>query len=268
MGVLVRYSRMAGTFLRLGFLVSMEYRTYFFAWLVSNPLSYIFGLISLRVVVSQFQPLGGWGFEQLAFLYGMGIISHALSVIFFVQTWFMGSLVTQGEFDRMLLRPLSIPFQFCFSRLTIGCISDLIPGIVIFIYGCAAVAFQLTLSSIASLLLALIGATLLRAGIYFITGSIAFWTKRGMTDIAFNIFDLSIRYPMSIYPKAIQFLLTFLIPVGFIAFYPASQLLNMQTDTFLPWSLCMWTFFIGVIIYILGMLVFKAGLKRYESAGS
>ena len=265
------YIFMAGTFLRLNVQSALEYPTYLIGWLIANPLQFLFGVITVNVVVSKFQPLGGWGFEQLAFMYGLAIISHGLSVIFFVnQTWGMGYRITEGDFDRVLTRPLGILFQFFFSDIQLIGVTDLIPGLVIFVYGCFAAHFQFTAYHIFLLILTILGATLMRGGIYTVTGSLSFWFPRigGLIDIHLGLFEIVGRYPLLIYPRPVQLFFTYIFPIAFLAFYPANQLLDKNTGFILPGNQCLWTFCIGLAVYLFGALVFRLGMRRYESAGS
>jgi len=264
------YSYIGLTFFKLNVQSTLEYPAFLLGWLLSNPLQFLFGFISIRVIVSSFQPLGGWGFEQLAFLYGLGIISHGISIVLFIQTWYMGYLVTEGGFDRMILRPLNVFFQFCFMDFNFIGFTDMLPGIVIFVYACIAASFQFTLASTISVLLTLIGATLIRGGIYTLSGSLSFWSKRsgGLIDINLGLFDISTKYPLNIYPKMIQMLFTFVFPIGFITFYSADRMLDMNTGFTLPMNMGLLTLFVGVAVYSLSMLLFRIGLRRYESAGS
>jgi ABC-2 type transport system permease protein len=43
-------------------------------------------------------------------------------------------MVTQGELDRFIVRPLGIFFQFCFDKFNFIGFTDLIPGLCIFIW--------------------------------------------------------------------------------------------------------------------------------------
>lgn len=270
MKTLKRYWFMGLTFFKINVRAGLEYPAYLIGWLISNPLQFIFGLITIKVVISQFQPLGGWEFGQVVFLYGLGVMSHGLSVVFFIQTWYMDYSVTQGDFDRMLVRPLNVFFQFCFDYFNFIGITDLIPGTIIFIYGCVSSGFSITFINLLKLLLVISGATVLRGGIYLITGSLSFWIQRThqIIDVHLRLFDYTMRYPMNIYPQIIQSIFTFVLPIGFICFYPAGELLSIDTGFTLPGSFCVWTFAVGIGVFILGNILFNMGLSRYESAGS
>lgn len=96
----------------------------------------------------------------MAFLYGLSVLSHGLSIIFFIQTWMMGNFVIQGEFDIFRLRPLNILFQFLFMNFNLVGISDLIQGIIVFLYGCIKVQFVWSFHNIMALFGVIIGGNL------------------------------------------------------------------------------------------------------------
>ena len=270
MKTIKRYLNMIFVYSKYNIQSGLEYPAYLIGWIFSNGLQFLFGVITLQVVTTSFQPLAGWTFEQVVFLYGLGVISHGLSVVFFVQMWYMDYDITAGEFDRLLTRPLNPFFQFSFSNINFIRFTDMIPGLIIFICGCNLVGFEVTFMNIGKILIVVLGATLLRGGLYTIIGSLAFWLKRTnkLVSVALQMFDFSTKYPISIYPIILQSILTFLIPIGFICFYPASQFLGIDTAFHIPGDLCIWTLAVGIIVYVIGVILFSLGIRSYESAGS
>jgi len=65
----------------------------------------------------------------------------------------------------------------------------------------------------------------------------------------------------------IQALFTFVIPIGFISFYPASAFLDHDRFV-LPFDLALLTPGIGLMFFGLSQLIFNRGLRKYESAGT
>ena len=116
----------------------------------------------------------------------------------------------------------------------------------------------------------LIGATMIRGGIYLMIGSISFWTKSvvdfgGYTQ---ELFDKTTMYPLSMYPESIQFVATYLIPVGWVSFYPASSLLGIGDGATNVNGAVWMTLLIGILVFLAASYVFKIGLRKYESAGN
>ena len=104
------YLDVTGQEIKIAFMTMIEYPSNIAGWLISNPLQFIMGFAIIKFVVESFGEINGWNYGQLAFLYGLSVISHALSMIFFVQGWFMGWFVIEGDFDRYLTRPLGVMY--------------------------------------------------------------------------------------------------------------------------------------------------------------
>ncbi len=256
--------------IKMALLTIVEYPSNILGWLISNPIQFILGFATIKFVVEQFGEINGWSYGQLAFLYGIAVISHALSMIFFVQGWFMGFYVIEGDFDRFLTRPLSVLYQFFFTNINVLGLTDLIPGILVFVYGCVKTDFSFTVTNVVGIIVMLIGATLIRGGIYILLGSTSFWTKSANDFGQFTqeIFDKTTMYPISMYPEAMQLILTFVIPIGWVSFYPASELLGIE-HAFSIGGMEVWiTLAVGIVTMLIAGLVFKIGMRRYESAGN
>lgn len=256
--------------IKMALLTIVEYPSNILGWLLSNPIQFLLGFAAIRFAVEQFGEINGWNYGQLAFLYGISVISHALSMIFFVQGWFMGFYVIEGEFDRFLTRPMSVLYQFFFTNINVFGLTDLIPGILVFLYGCVKTDFPFTVTNVVGILVMLTGAVLIRGGIYILLGSTSFWTKSANDFGQFTqeIFDKTTMYPLSMYPESLQLILTFLIPIGWVSFYPASELLGIE-HSFSTGNLGVWiTLGVGIVTILIAGFVFQTGLKQYESAGN
>ena len=256
--------------IKMALLTIVEYPSNILGWLLSNPIQFLLGFAAIRFAVEQFGEINGWNYGQLAFLYGISVISHALSMIFFVQGWFMGFYVIEGEFDRFLTRPMSVLYQFFFTNINVFGLTDLIPGILVFLYGCVKTDFPFTVTNVVGILVMLTGAVLIRGGIYILLGSTSFWTKSANDFGQFTqeIFDKTTMYPLSMYPESLQLILTFLIPIGWVSFYPTSELLGIE-HSFSTGNMGVWiTLGVGIITMLIAGFVFQTGLKQYESAGN
>lgn len=264
------YTSLALYFAKLSVQSQMEYPLFFLSWLIMVPLQWFAGIYMLKLLVYRFHAIQGWEFPQLAFLYGLSVISHGLMVIFFSRIWDVDRLIINGEFDRMFLRPLNVFFQLVVNYLELIGIIDIIPGVLIFIYGCKSAHFILSPGNIILLILVIIGAALIRTAFYTFMHTIAFWTKKShpLRGIGIRLMQYGTTYPLSIYPYAIQVLLTFVLPIGFISFYPACEFLGMPGSFIFPVKQSFLTVLVGIVFFAASQLFFKMGLKNYESSGS
>lgn len=257
-------------FMKISAKTILEYPANLVGWFLANPIQFVVGFATIKFVVERFDTLNGWTYEQLAFLYGIAVLSHGISVLFFVQTWFMGRRIIRGDFDMFKLRPLSVLFQFLFAKFNLVGFSDLISGLIVFGYGCSKIHCQWNIQSILLILVTVIGATLIRGAVYLACGSFSFWTKSVNSYVGFiqELFDRTTMYPISIYPSAIQVIFTYLIPLAWISFYPASEFCGKGTIIHLPFPLPWITLFAGIAAFGLACLVFCQGLNKYDSSGT
>ena len=71
------------------------------------------------------------------------------------------------------------------------------------------------------------------------------------------------QYPIGVFKKGIVMFFTFIIPYGFVNYYPLLYLLGKSNNIFYCFSSLI------VLFYVIpSLLAFKAGLKKYTSAGS
>ena len=105
------------------------------------------------------------------------------------------------------------------------------------------------------------------------SGIAACWLKQNLVAVDFGqytqeIMDKTTMYPISMYPESMQFILTYLIPIGWVSFYPVSSLLGIDNGLSGGMSTAFITLAIGLFMMFLAGAYFNSGLKKYESAGN
>lgn len=264
------YTSVAMCSVRLSVQRQIEYPIFLITWIIAIPIAYLTGVLLLYYLVDAYQALNGWTFPQLIFLYGLGDISHGIMITLAIQTWSIDDYVIRGEFDRMIVRPMNIFFQFLVTNVNFVGLLDILTGGIIFAYACHEVNMAWSLPLLLKIVSVIIGAALIRSSFYTILCSVAFWTKRSysLVWLGHDLLERTTLYPVSIYPYAVQMLLTFIVPLAFISFYPASEFIGQDARFSLPLGLSVWTPIVGILMFALSNIVFKTGLRNYESAGS
>ncbi|MGZ4111810.1 MAG: ABC-2 family transporter protein, partial [Tumebacillaceae bacterium] len=79
----------------------------------------------------------------------------------------------------------------------------------------------------------------------------------------FNMADFA-RYPLTIYNKTIRFVMTWIIPYGFTAFYPSAAFVSHSGFSTL--ALC--TPLVAILSSWLAYAMWKVGLRSFASTGS
>jgi ABC-2 type transport system permease protein len=249
---------------------TLEYPFSLLGVVASLSFSYIWIGITFKILVDNFQPLSGWTFPQLAFLYGLGLSSRGVMSILSFQSRQIDEYVTRGEFDRLLVRPLDVTFQFAASSINLVGFVHLGIGLGYFLYGAHLTGFAWSPTNLAKVLLVIAGGTLIYWSYFTLISCIAFWTKRSrpLVDSSMELLARGTFYPLTIYPKAMQLAMTFVLPIGFISFYPACDFLGQDDRSSLPLDMALLTPLVGVALFVAAVVLFRAGLRRYESAGS
>lgn len=244
----------------------LAYRADLFVQIGSDLLLQAVNLIFIAVVFSQVRALAGWTFEEVLFIYGFFLVPFALfNASFAALSEVGGRYVVGGELDRVLTRPLGSLLQVQLELLRPQALNGALLGIVVMAIASLRLELAWTLSDVLLTVFATLGAWLVYGGIYVATASASFWTQdrgAGFFPIAYNTINFG-RYPLDVYPAAVRFLLTFVLPYAFVAFFPAAGVLRQEYG-WLAWL----TLPVGMAVFGLGLYVWNQGLARYEGAGS
>ena len=107
--------------------------------------------------------------------------------------------------------------------------------------------------------------TLFYGAVFFFIGTLSFWfyrTNHTAMTLFYSVQDF-VSYPLNIYGRGISFFLTFLFPLAFVNYYP---LLSLKSGRLFPVEIAM--ALIRLAAAGIDFLLWRAGLKRYQSAGS
>jgi ABC-2 type transport system permease protein len=116
---------------------------------------------------------------------------------------------------------------------------------------------------------AIIGSALIQAAILVTVGTMSFWVvKNTATYSLLNSLNNFLDYPITIYNKSIQAILTFVVPVAFVNFYPAHYFLDKTGDNLFFPILQYGTPVVGLVLFFLAYQFWKVGVNKYESTGS
>lgn len=270
---LFRYIALFGLYFRLSVQSQLEYPLRIASWAVLIPLQFFSGILILKVLTLNFEDIGGWDFNQLVMLYGFSMLSNALFMTFFVATWNIETLVIRGEMDLFSIRPISVLFQVLFRSPNVLGLAEVIPATMIIAYAWKELGLAVTDAHLWLVFVAfIVAATLLRAGIFLVLGSAAFWVKksRPLVSGGMMLIDRTTYYPVSVYPAVIQWGMTLVLPLAFIGYYPVKYMLGYQnlSDVGEQMSYLAAPVLAGLITFLAGIAVFSKGYGRYESSGS
>lgn len=229
------------------------------------------GVIVIYLTLQTFDNINGWYAEDLLFLYSIIFLTYGVMIIFFTGLRDFEKIVNKGEFDRFILRPRGLLFQ------VIACNSDWFAaighgglGVVLFVFSANRVGINWSFSSVLYYLTAVIGGVLIQGAIFLVVASLSFYfIKTGnIRGLFYGNTRKFAGYPISIFPRAIQFLMIYIVPFAFVNYFPAQYLLGKGDMALFPDAYMYMASVVGILMYGIAYLFWRYSLRKYKSSGN
>jgi ABC-2 type transport system permease protein len=247
----------------------MEYRASFFVFIFTLVAYYTAQLLTIGAIIYRFKKIGGWGTGEMAFLYSLLILSNGIVSCFFSGLLDMSTFVRDGGYDRFLIRPLSPLAQVITYGFELTGLAHLILGIITFVAANSLISINWNFMNCLHFVLVILGGSLILASVRIVIGAIAFYAVNNQSLVHLFVFSARefLLYPLNIYSTGVKFLLTFIVPLAFINYYPAHLFLNKDSGELFHSSFIYATFPIGIVMLLGSILFWRKGQSAYESAG-
>lgn len=252
----------------------IEYRFGLIFELFANIILFLVYFMGVYVIFSQFTNVHGWDRYEFIFMFTTNWISYSFSsFLFWKPMQDMGNMITTGEFDSYLIRPIGPLKYLVFRQFQYTFLPRMVIAIVFWIYSIPKITIVWSLSKIIFLVATFVMGFLIYTSVFVILGALSFWLLRSneVTAIVINN-DYGLRtfadYPLAMYSKPVQLLLTFIIPFGFTGYYTVAYLLEKDSGLFLQKMTPILAPIITIVFVILAAKLWAAGIKRYSSAGN
>jgi ABC-2 type transport system permease protein len=221
-------------------------------------------LVALGALFSRVQTIAGWTYGEAVLVLGMFLIVNGLLLTFVEPNleWFAEKLRT-GMLDDVLVRPVPSILLASFATSRPWSLADVLMGCAVVAYGTASLDAGLTARGV----LAAIG--------LIAVGSVAAWAIRlACATVTFWALGLELsvfwfapwtlgRYPVDAYGRIARMFLTYVLPVAFVATFPARALTHGASLQLLAGGLLTAVVMAGGVT-----LLWRTGLRRYTSATS
>ena len=252
-----------------GFRSTLQYRTDTFIVIAMALAFQGTGFAFIWVLLSRFESLAGWTLGQVAFLYGLRLIVHALAGVLTGPIFSLEGQIRSGEFDRYLLRPLSPLVQFMTQRVEISILGDLLGGLAIFAVANQSIGLAWTPMALLYLGLAIVGGALIEGSVRILIGALTFRTlsSQSLLFLADSVFSNFANYPLTIFGTILQYVFTFVVPLAFVAFLPATVLLERTSELQVSPAFAYAAPLVGLLWAFVAARIFNHELSHYQSAG-
>ena len=245
----------------------MQYRTSFVLYSVGNFTAVGVEVIGLWGLFARFGNLPGWSLAQVAVLYAMVHIAFALAEAAGRGFDQFASVVRAGEFDRFLLRPHPTALLLAGQTFELSRIGRLAAGLVALLWGAASAGVHWDALKIATLIGAILGGALIFYGVLVMQAALCFITVESLEIVNALTYGgiMAAELPLTIYPKWIRLLFTFVVPIACFNYLPASVIFEHPGAS--PW-LALLGPLVGVAFLTLALQLWKLGERKYRSTGS
>lgn len=242
----------------------MSHRYDFLLFIFSDCIIQALGIVFFWTIFSRIPDLKGWRYEQVLFIFGMAQLSYGLFGFLFWGMYDFSQILYSGEFDSILIRPIHPFFQMMIRR--IGDLGGVFTGVGLVIYAGATGVFPVSLPNVIFMIMFVVCGALLFLFLHGLIAAVSLFFDN-TSQVLMGIFSALIPfggYPLNIYSPFMRLILTYLIPLAYVGFYPAAFFMNGSW-----WS--KYTLRQPVIALLFGLItlmVWKAGLRKYQSVGN
>lgn len=243
----------------------MSYRADFIISTIGMLFTNISGFVAFWILFQNFPDIKGWNYYEMLFLYGFSMLAMTPVQCFFDNNWNLNRALFTGDFIKYCFRPLNLFFYFISEVFDVKGLGQFAFGMGTVIYAWNKLALPLTFANMAGLVIGVLSASLFMIALMNFAAATGFWLI-GATSVMILMFKFKdyARYPVTIFNRAFQFIFTFLIPIGFMAYYPSLYLIRPDHLSILTYL----TPLFGALFFYLSYLFWMKGAKQYTGTGS
>jgi len=245
----------------------LQYKASFIMTAIGHFFAPFTFLAGIYLLFERFGSIQGWTLYEVLMCFAIVGACFAISTCFARGFDVFDSMIRTASFDRILVRPRGTILQILGSNFDLKRAGHLLQNMLVLAAAIALADIRWETAKVVMLFNMLIGGSLIFSGVYMLQATAAFWTVDAL-ELA-NVFTHGIKehasYPLSIFPRWITVIFTFIIPYGTINYLPLQYLLgktggNGWLYAFVP--------LIGALFIIPCILLWRIGVKKYSSAGS
>ena len=226
---------------------------------------------TMLIYFVQFPTMLGWHIGEVAMLAAVISFSFGLAELFGAGIDVFDETIRRGDFDRVLLRPISALILVASSEFRLRRLGRMTEGILAFIVSLALLhGIDWTPLKVLALLMGVVSGALIFVSVLLMGATMCFWTVQ-TTELTNSLYyggREMLSYPITIYHQAIQRILLFVVPLAFGAYLPTCYLLNRP----LPLGLPIWIVFLSPLTALAfagtAAWLWRFGVRHYQSTGS
>ena len=260
------YRRLVGARIRS----QLQYRLSFAINVAATGLITFLDFALILLLFTQVDALGEWSVDEVALLYAISCISFAVTDLAVGHLDFLPRMIRDGEFDLVLVRPLSSLFQVVSRDFALRRIGKLTQGAAVLVFALTRLDVDWNVGRVAMLVVAVVAGAAIFAGVWVALSTIAFWLIDSIEVV--NAFTYGgnwmAQYPVSLFGPWLRRLVIFLVPVAFVSYFPSLYILGKDDALGLPRALQFASPVVAVAVCVAAALLWRFAVRRYRSVGA
>lgn len=247
----------------------LQYRLSFTLDLLGTTLITFVDFLAILVIFHNVPSLGAWTVHEVAFLYATSCIAFAFTDLVIGHLDEFPQLIRQGSFDVLLVRPRGTLFQVIASDLALRRLGKAVQGTIVLVYALGGLDVPWDAGRVAMVALMIPAGAVVYGSVWVAGACIAFWTTEGgeVTNAFTYGGNFLTQYPIEIYGRWARRLLAYVVPMAFVAYFPALYVLDKPDPLGLPRALQFMSPAVAVVAAALAGLLWRVAVRRYRSAG-
>lgn len=257
------YLKLILVYIKKSCIRDMEYRVNMVTNVMTDLIFNLLKIALIEIIFVNVESIVGFSKYQIMYIFGISFIVMSIYMTFvFFNHIMMPCKIQSGDLDLLLTKPVSPIFELSFRTFnTAGIGSGIFGAYVLYI---SAKNLHLVWGGkeiVILLLLILSGFTAYYSLSLFIY-TFAFYTIKtnGFINIIVDIGEI-MKYPFQLFPKIVQIILSFVVPVFMVATYPAEIMLHQ-----IPMKYTALCILISCIMLAVARGFFQHAIKKYSSA--
>ncbi len=260
-----KYFKIYKVFIKNAISYEAQYRANTWFKLLLSLLWTAITFLTIEIIFNQTPSIAGWSKAEIYLLSTVWLIaSEIFTALFSMGLWNISSLITSGDLDIYLTKPVSTLFLVSCKQFIVRGVYRLIIKLGILVWVLYTFHMSLSLKESLIAISLLLCSVIINYAFTLIPNTFSFWLTKitNVNEVMGEIADFG-RFPLSIWPKAARVIFLTILPVGFMAYVPVAAFLGRW-----PWYAVLYTFIFTALLFFVSVKFWNYAIKRYSSASS
>jgi ABC-2 type transport system permease protein len=249
---------------------ALAYRASFVLMTVGSAAMTSVNFAGVLIIFAHTRTLGGFSLAQTAFLYGTSGVALGVADLLLGSMDGLGRRVRDGTVDAMMVRPAAVFAQVAADRFALRRLGRISQAALVLAWSIVRVHVAWTPVRLLLVPMMVAGGAAIFGAVYTLGGAFQFWANDAsevQNSFTYGGNTLT-QYPPTVFSQELLRGATFIVPLAFVNWLPATVVLGTPD----PFGLPEWVGFlspaVAAVMCAAAGLAWRAGLRSYRSTGS